>query len=117
MATTAPTAAVTTTTKTTIPAATTAHDAVTTPGTATLTIQQPPRPPRPRPQPPNRAVSQAILIAVQPVTEGNCPNAYPYAFGVRCGTALWTCGSALHNDHRPTFCPCFLSLSSPFLPQ
>ena len=40
--------------------------------------------------------------------EGNCPNAYAYAFDESSNTALWTCDSGLNADYTLTFCPCVL---------
>ena len=54
--------------------------------------------------------------------EGNCPNAYAYAYGMfsntsdgfmklilaideSSGTALWTCDSGLGASYTVTFCP------------
>lgn len=37
--------------------------------------------------------------------EGNCPDAYAYAFDEGSGTALWTCNAALNADYTVTFCP------------
>lgn len=43
-------------------------------------------------------------------TEGNCPNAYAYAYDESSGTALWTCDSSLNADYTLTFCPCVLMM-------
>ena len=39
------------------------------------------------------------------MTEGNCPNAYAYAYDEQSGTALWTCDSNKRADYTITFCP------------
>lgn len=39
-------------------------------------------------------------------SEGNCPNAYAYAYDESSNTALWTCDSSLNADYTLTFCPC-----------
>ena len=44
------------------------------------------------------------------IAEGNCPNAYAYAFDESSGTALWTCDSGLNADYTLTFCPYVLVL-------
>ena len=38
-------------------------------------------------------------------TEGNCPNAYAYAFDEPSGTALQACDMGLAADYTVTFCP------------
>lgn len=47
-----------------------------------------------------------LLTHSQPPTEGNCPNAYTYAFDENSGSSLWTCDSSLNSDYTLTFCPC-----------
>ncbi len=44
--------------------------------------------------------------------EGNCPNAYAYAFDESSGSALWTCDSGLNADYTLTFCPYVLVVRS-----
>lgn len=39
------------------------------------------------------------------LTEGNCPNAYAYAYDESSGTALFTCGTSFASDYTLTFCP------------
>lgn len=39
------------------------------------------------------------------LAEGNCPDAYGYAFDEPSGTALWTCASATAASYTITFCP------------
>ncbi|KAH9944437.1 uncharacterized protein BXZ73DRAFT_73951 [Epithele typhae] len=52
-------------------------------------------------------------MALTPRAEGNCPNAYAYAFDESSGTALWTCDSGLNADYTLTFCP----VNSPLVPR
>lgn len=38
-------------------------------------------------------------------TEGNCPNAYAFAYDEPSGTALWTCPTSKNAAYTITFCP------------
>lgn len=53
-------------------------------------------------------IASCFLLASLVTAEGNCPNAYAYAFDESSGTALWTCDSGLNADYTLTFCPCVI---------
>ncbi|EIN10873.1 thaumatin-like protein [Punctularia strigosozonata HHB-11173 SS5] len=54
---------------------------------------------------PNCCSGSFSTPATCPNSEGNCPNAYAYAFDESSGTALWTCDSAKNADYTVMFCP------------
>jgi hypothetical protein len=62
--------------------------------------------------PSSTPVSPFLTSPYRPHPEGNCPNAYVYAFDGGSGTSLWTCPSTQYSDYKVTFCPCVLGLSS-----